>query len=927
MYLFVHNFVDNNFVAFFTGLYYCFNPWVLSRVFSGHYPFLFGYGLLPLFYYYIHKSMNFNEESFSIKWKEIFFSSVCLFIVGAIVPIHNWLLCYVSWVVVGLTTFIYIFINYADNKLFRIKQFIYTYFIVGVLSILLSAYWFLPFLKYYLSASINVVLTSFKTPWLHENAVFVNVIRLMGYWWSPFSQELYSPSGSFMDTIIYISSLLPFIILLYYSIFIEKKTVFHWSFTVMAFVGIFLNMGSNFWGESYSYFSFLGFFRDPDKYGALLSFSYAFIMAIFCDNLSKWVVGKFDFFDLKTDKAVRLVLIFILIFWIFLANKPVYTGAVSEYLTPFSVPEGYDGVNQWLSNDQTEYRVLWLPAEVYLEFNWSRGEFLGEPAYWVSGKPSLNPPMALGRESSPWSNYALRYVTFMIRNNQTDVLGQLLGLMNVRYVIFRSDVLSPDYGSEFLDVLNGSDLDLVSIDEPIYVYENPHFLSLIRKVSKSWLISDGIDDLHRLSYVLSSFDDCTFLSVYDQEDLVELVEQPSSVFFMRMEYDDVALAFAPHKYFYDASVYARLSPEPDDWVSVNEYSPFDISKSDGGGVITYDEDSVIEIPFKINASGPHQVSVRCEGGDSLFTAEIDNNIMLIREAPAELSWVNLGSFYFNTGEHMLKILSTRTPLGLALDEVYIAPSDSLRNLRNELTTIMSTSPFLLFGEIEDMLERSGSSARISSNEFSGDNGVALSGVVELRNRLYIPDEGLYYLSVRGVRAPEKGLTYNFISDGGGQASGSLTLGRELDWGDSDPIYLEKGSYRLIFSSEGCEVDAFIFYRVVDDWIVGSNPEDQRYSLLVDTPTMKRLRVYGEEPYYLVFSSSYSGQWQGWVDGEAVEIDRNSVFGMNIFVDGSESGRVVTFQYSLQNWVWIGCGVSIVSMVLSIGFLLLRSEKI
>lgn len=918
MYILSSHFMSKN-SAFISGLFYGLNPWVSSRVLSGHYPLLLGYSLIPLFFYFYFITLESDEknEIYHINWKFSIYSAFILALIGASIPLHQWLLSFFALAVILLSQITYRLYQNKSTKIIALKTYLTSSIVIIVIGTSLSLFWVLPFFRAFLNQA-NSGYLGVDPFWLHENAFLYNVVRLKAYWWTPVSHELYRFSSPFLNNAGEVASFLPFLLSVLAVLFYKPKKSVHWAFLALLACSLAFNMGTNLFGRFYYPLSFLGLFRDPDKFGGLVSLSLAFLSASFIDHLLFRIGGNNSTFESVSLRKTALVLIVVLAIHS-LINLPGLSGDFRENIGPLPIPESYSQVNQYLKDDPDNFRVLWLPTEVYLWFSWSQGRALAEPAKMLSGKPSLNPPEDPGRDSAPWTSSMMRYVTQMLLENNNPNIGKILGLFNVKYVVIRSDVETPNLFPLFLSALNSQeDLSLLFESDPLYVYENQAFLPEIRVASKEWLLLGGLREIEKIGCVLSSFSGNTF-SIPKQ---LSQLENGQAVLFSSASIEEAVINNAPSRYRFDAYRFAELmAHESDDPLRFHPI-PDPINISDGVAT-TWTSNTTLEVPLQIKNGGQYSVYIKCGGKNAAFSFNLDD-YRWFREANPKLSWTDLGSMRLEVGNYTLRITSENVPNGFTVDEVFIAPSQEFMSLREAFINIMVDHSFFFFTEAEDFVKSSGFLEPLSAASYSGRKGVRLKGEIEMTHDFPFisPESGFYLVKVRGNSSQTTDVRLTFLPDSGSQTSGSISLGSELGWYTSNLLFLEKGSYRVFFESDSALLDAVLVFRAEDEVLL--KPYNDEYSLKIisETPTQRRVRAHGEEPFQVVYSSSYSETWNGYVDKNPEEIALSNFFGMAISVKEDAFAHEVVFNYSFQDSAWVGTFVSLSTLLLVLSYLLL-----
>lgn len=240
------------------------------------------------------------------------------------------------------------------------------------------------------------------------------------------------------------------------SILISRKNRYVLFMALTLLIGIFLTKGANDpLGEAY-YFAAANLpsgigalLRNPTKFISLVTFSYSFLIGLFITKvyqklsllkLSRPRIGTRAFRYPATVGLVILVL------------APVTYGTLLDLqgytwqrYRPTYVPEAYDNVNSWLSEQEGHFKVVWLGAGGYL---WKDG-------YGLTGFPEVG-----SSRPSVSSNYV-----WPSPLNETHDIGKLLSILGVKYIILHSDSFDFPNEEAYGFLTQQQDLRLIQIFE------------------------------------------------------------------------------------------------------------------------------------------------------------------------------------------------------------------------------------------------------------------------------------------------------------------------------------------------------------------------------------------------------------------------------------------------------------------------------
>ncbi|MEM3573394.1 MAG: hypothetical protein QXJ62_04085, partial [Nitrososphaeria archaeon] len=163
--------------------------------------------------------------------------------------------------------------------------------------------------------------------------------------------------------------------------------------------------------------------RNPTKFVPLVTFSYAILIGLFVAKVyEKLGFFKFKGFILKPSliKYGALAVLALLVL------SPVTYGTLLDLqgytwprYKPTYIPQIYDDVNSWLSQQQGNFKVMWIP---------SGGSYVWKP-YIITAFPDL-------LSSRPAVSF---YKIYPEPLTSTDRIGDVLTPLGVKYIIYHGD--------------------------------------------------------------------------------------------------------------------------------------------------------------------------------------------------------------------------------------------------------------------------------------------------------------------------------------------------------------------------------------------------------------------------------------------------------------------------------------------------------
>ncbi|MCL5318541.1 MAG: hypothetical protein M1503_09840 [Thaumarchaeota archaeon] len=940
MFLFSLRLVKSVPAAFLAGLFYGVNPWVISRILSGHIGLLLGYGLIPLFLIFYFASVDFPDGLLSgrpaKRVKHMLLSSVVLAGISSAVMLDGLLL---SLAIVSILLFSWMLFALLSkdipSKRYLISQLILRSFIVVSLSLLLSSYWLLPFAVYTLSSASQIG-SSTVLPWLQSNLSFESVLRLNGYWWLQFSKSLYDFDSPVLNGLYFILSWLPLVLLLNTVPWMKssKERLIKIGFYAIFCLGLVLNLGGGLLGSTYRYFMISGVFRDPDKYGALVAFAYAVFMGIFAAKAVQVTSAgrrsrKGGSFSSPTRRYLSHLSILLLTASILFVNWPVLTGDFRGSYDSLSMPKAYSEVNGWLAEQQGDFRVIWLPSDTYLQFNWSKGRSISEPVRYLSGKPTVQ-MVDPARDASPWTSLSILQLNHLLQQNETRRVGLTLGLMNVKYVIYRSDVVSPVFPDMLSSLETQHDLRLAKQTGPFYVFENKAYMPKIRVVNNTIVVVDGTRGLSKLSYLDDDFSSTSLLYLENigrsHGNVSAQLNRAGAFFFSLYNFEDLFLATLPHRYFYDAynSAVTLATLDKYTWVqSVFEKDARGSLLYGSGDARTLAGNAVLEIPIQTQQAGNYDVWVRLFGEPWLYTVSVNGAVLYPVEHPTNqgLKWVRYQAVNLSASNQMLRIISNNQSYLHVVDEVAIVPDGYSEAARSKILNLLAQKPFLIYEEAEEAVPY-GSSKYITDPRFSEKSGLLLNGSSSFTvgATVVIPRDNVYQVAVLGASLNASTSPFIYLRGDIYNASSHVAIDGDLDWHFSTPVELKKGEYRVFINGTNAELDALAILRAGNEtfWLKHGKPA-QGVTFSSSSPTeidVTDEHTYGSETDHssLVFSGSFNSNWGAYVAGSSEKPYLCDAFSICVDLPPSGSGLDVKIEYGLQWHGYAGYAISLATLL-------------
>ncbi|VVB97183.1 Uncharacterised protein [uncultured archaeon] len=446
---------------YFAGFLYVLNPFIYVRFLAGHWLILLAYAATP---FVIKGLMDFFEVPST---KKSVYVAILLTFVFAL-ETHTPFLLFIVFCV-------FLIVNLIDPGKKDSREILKSVVLMVFFLLLLNLYWLVPGFAGN-GAPLGEITTSdlYTFTTTHDagfNTLFTTA-SMYGFW-----------RGGY----IYAKDLLPywyllFIFILFLSVhgFVSnyrnpKHGIYVRAFGIIAVISVFLASGIS--GPFAGIFEFLfnnifffKGFREPHKFVGLLVLSYAYLGGLGVSELEKAAKAKGKGGDPYKIIGAWLIIALALL-TPFIYSFTMFNGFWGQ-LKPGDYPEDWYEVNNYLNEDKQDFKVLFLPWHLYMDFNWlpSPQKRIANPANIFFGKPVIQGDnMEAGPIYSSSSNPVSRYIEFLLgKGDKVENFGELLVPLNVKYILLTKEVDYKKY--DFL--YNQDDLEVVKDTENLVVFRN-----------------------------------------------------------------------------------------------------------------------------------------------------------------------------------------------------------------------------------------------------------------------------------------------------------------------------------------------------------------------------------------------------------------------------------------------------------------------
>ncbi|MHA1665188.1 MAG: hypothetical protein ACTSVW_05085 [Candidatus Njordarchaeales archaeon] len=924
---------------------YMANIWVTNTINNPH--FLWSYAFTPLIFFLTSKAINQTSRNYFLKYSLIlalalFFTTASY--VGIVTNFLLFIYCVISEVLFNI-------IKYKRGSINHIAKGATLVLFTVTLSLLLFAYYFLPYYIHYreLLSSEAIMYYMGQVKLIESALARLRTRTILKAILGQLALIRRIPVYAFPDVLRRFGILLTMLIPLFafMSLILRPKDKDVLRLCILATILIYLAKGPN---EPFgNIFIWLSLLLEKPLGGTtilkwirsgmpLLWFSYAFLSSItlieFLDKLSKckWLESGFSEKSTKGSfykKITGILVVILLLISIFFTNPIFLSGDLEGSLTPFNPPSEYYELNYYLRNQEGDFRVSWLPPSS--EYIWKpfEGKKLRLPSAWLSTRPNLVCTGALavfvGKEPE-WKMFEY-YVYRLLLKNQTQNIGKLFGLENVKYVIYHNDTF--DY-KMYLEILKNlqiqDDLTLAFSNDYLYAFENHHSSPYVYTSNKAILVIGGLDVLSLLcdldGYIPYNYP-LIFIEQYalDKTDLETYLKFADAIlFYGEKDLNDLFLSTIDREFLYSpADFRPAFSPWKVDFFFSSKWIKRSFLQAEG---LKYDFDlnmkiifsnsnnQTFNLPIKASSEGTYEIWARVlqtpKSGNITFT--IDN--LWRSEISAKsykqikgFKWIKVLETFLEEGEHTLTITNN---FGInAINVIAVVPKSELEHHKNDvLILIKSSSSRILYLKDLYIMDRWPAS------------GMYISKV----SNFYIPKKQNYIIAIQTYVTEIPSSVKITIDD----ISYSLRLTEGENCNYIGPISLEKGNHKIIIQSKkaGVKFGMILIY--------STNREDGKPEAINDifqgesanciinyekvNPALVKVSVNATKPFILSFAESLDPLWIAYADDGTnfPKVTINSV--LNGFLVGKIGTYTITIEFIPEKYLEIGRTISLITFL-------------
>jgi len=825
-----------------------------------------------------------------------------------------------------------------------IRRVIKSYVIIIILFFLLSSFYIFPYLyslkecgyigpSYLISEHYLFMRTKLLTP---LNILFFRMFNPF----IPKQPYAYYPPPSFIKNISYLLPLFSLILITVAFSSILKRKITPMYFALQAIASIMIITVSHnplrelyVWVVLYSPLSskFAWVLKSPYEFftfymlsiSVLLGFSLYYMLRFLNNYLNK----KAKFLLIPSVLSL-IILSSSLVSW------PLLTGDFNGELAPVRIPDEYFVINEWLGEQEQDFKVLWIPKYHVFVTTWRSRRLTkwiddlssSKPTFFVSASGARRTENAFFFEFICSIHY--RWNDDILLAKRTNTLGNILSPLGIKYVLFHDDVpsLTRRNATALNTLLSQEDLRYVNNYGFIYVFENERPCFIINV--PSYIISaqnSGLDKIVSFADVLELKK--TGVIFVDKEFRPEYLEMSDFIvlgdgrYFIPLAEDFILIApFNQIKKHNPAKVWSiarTWNPDGTWWRKflVNKWKISNWDFDYGVGIVyTWAKGTKSEIKFNLDKTGNYTLFIRYfknrEGG--AIRVYIDDQLIEIQTTDQLNKFIfeEIGSFYLQKGKHEIVLENVK---GFnAVNFFLLVPEQEYYVTQQEVKNLLQNKTIIYLFEAEtDLYYTKPISVKNIGKNINASNGqlVKLAGWNNAWQDIQVVKNGTYRIALKGIGSFKVKIGgYKFILNS-----------TSLDFVYTPPFSLSEGEYRLEINHIGrVGLDTVWFYSTDEnqtiDQLFGSKEKPaQIISYEKINPTLWKVVVNATSPFMLSFAESYDPLWRAnvYVDNKLVEtvkpVPLYSV--INGFWINQTGIIKIVIRYTPQVWFEYGLAVS------------------
>jgi hypothetical protein len=776
-------------LSFVSGFFYMLNPWTIDRFVAGHIDLLLAYGIIPIVFALVNQSMNAQGQKQNYK---ILLAGM----IGSLVAIqiHMFFILIVIISLYGLISFLFEIkerFKKQHPKVFlrlSIRNKLAPPFLAISIILIINIYFIAP-LKFnpLISGSYPSHYPSLEELLLYSAKGNIGDDLRMSTSSINYADEIISTTFGPIYYNLWSAILILFaLFIIGYATLKLKLSSLMVLLILLIFMGIIFSVGqdpdkplSSLYLYLYQHIPFFNAFRDPNKWVALLAFSYSFLLGKSLMHLSPTHV-RLTRDRLKSVINKKTILMSVLLF---LAGNfalpffvsPNFRGGIG----PIKYPPEYNHFINWLNAQKTEDRIALFPPDFAVKYDWFNPASkckvcvtsIQDQLYTYPIVPTLelrDPFSIPGKD-----NYFAWWMYQTLYDNNTKYAAKLFGLTGTKYLVIRNDAHPFSYGGILMVWSNRtidnyiskqSGLNLVYRNGSISVYENSYALPHIYNANNLTLaVGDRniLNSLAYLNYPLSKYPVLFVNDVTDQQ-IIRSIPFIKNLVIDIEKYNDLYFGFMNKTYLTDPYDYIGDNQNADKfWVASGYIFPSHpgVFDSELQKFIFTSGKANLTVPISAPVNGQYDIWMRLYKGpdaanltltmDGRYIGEYNNYASNYYQG---FEWTKLKSVQqLNKGNHMIGISSNIDHSNgvNAISQIALLPANTLNLIKNKVNGIIRDNNIKIIYISEGEKLNFVGDAYTQKVDFEASNGHVLS----FRNgtaliNTYFPSDGYYTLNLR-----------------------------------------------------------------------------------------------------------------------------------------------------------------------------------
>jgi hypothetical protein len=913
------------------GVFYMLTPWLFDRIVAGDFSRMFAYMLYPLIFYLFIRSINLRKD----KNGDILYSVL----IGLLLLFTD----NVAFAVVFATLMFYSIFHLAFSRNRKNEVFASTKSLGLILSIFLvsNLYWIIP--SFLSGRGTNTSLLSLATVndliSRSQTSQMINVIRGNG-----------SPMGWFLDSISNNSAFYPIWALPSFLIPIiaflvlafrpkDKNVVF---FSLLAIVSLFLGKGLNPpFGQVYQWaylnIPYMQAFRDPNKWVMTVSFAFSFLILYSVDLIIFHMQRIHCPLSIKAKASWRanfgkissVPIVLMLLTACFVFSGPFLSGDFDGQLKTVDFPSSYQDAIQWLAEQSGDFKVLWLPPDIYTQYDW-----IGSTSYQQRDIiAAYSPKPNLMLYSSSEIGRLSYYIASALYHNTTRYLGKLLAIANVKFILMRNDAegwwwRNLGWTRDKLSYVMQNQLGLKLVKEfgMIDVYLNQYYTSNGEMVTTKdvALVSGGFSSLTSLTY-LENMSELypLFVEQIPQNSIQAYTKYAHNLVVKDGDFSSFVFSFVPEKYIIDFSGGATEGDETRGWATLygSDYwwhNPYYLDSVAESAITS--TNATLNMPFLSLNDEQYEIWIKSFWAPN-FCLAISIDDARVGEVNSEnfnslgYSWIKVNSTLLKAGNHVISIQNNGLMQDGSFQETLvtrmaIVPKEVMENAMASAVNVVSDENISLVFEAEmgRFDYNAGSWILDGSFGLNASQGLAITSKCYsfIPYGLFVPKSGYYGVYLR-ANSPKASIVDISIDDE--STYGLFNASNDFIWFNLTTQYLSQGQHIFQLAAEaGVSVDLIMFksvnYQNKPSYVSGG----VYYSKI--SPTKYVLSTELQGPLFLFFNEPYSTEWKAYVNGTEVD-PVPACSGFNSYLLNETLTGNLTIEFAKQTYFEVGLYTSLI----------------